>query len=285
MKKSVWLLGLLPLLLGLAGDAQEEKLTLQFGPAAGTTLVYAINGQVGVAGKDLLGKDLTLNAASVGEIRLAVRAAGRDKILAGLTSPGIDVQIQYADKTESQTLKTEGGKALEVEFNRTGKVTNVTGADSLTQGTVLNFSIPQIVRDYFPAFPAQPVAQGDQWVERRKLTIPFQGFELQAELTARYTLDSVFPSPEGRKAVVSAAYTVTVSGAKDLNGSTGAFEGSGAGSGFLNLLVDRGYFTEYRIDFKTQAAFVMKQGTKRLLEMPFTFSVVADVNLLEGGTQ
>ena len=207
-----------------------------------------------------------------------------DKVLAGLTSSGIDVQIQYPDKTDSQTLKTVGGKSLEIEFNRTGKVNNIANADSLTQSTLMNFSIPQIIRDYFPVFPAQPVSLGDQWVERRKLTIPFQGLDLQVNLTARYTLDSIFPSPEGRKAVVSAAYTVTVSGAKDFNGSTGGFEGTGAGTGFLNLLVDRGYFTEYRIDFKTDASFVMKQGAKRLLEMPFTFSVVADINLLEGGT-
>jgi hypothetical protein len=60
----------------------------------------------------------------------------------------------------------------------------------------------------------------------------------------------------------------------------GVFEGRGAGTGSLSFLVDRGYFTEYRLDLRTEAAFVAKKGAKRLLEMPFSFSLLADVNLI-----
>jgi len=264
----------------LAGR-QAEKTRIQFAPAAGTELVYTVNGQAGVEGKNLLGADLSLNGLSMGELRIFVKAVGQDNVLTALTSSGIEVRVQTPDRTVSQNLKTKDGQALDVTFNRSGKVVAIANDSALTEARLLNYSIPQILRDYFPSFPPEPVARGDQWKESRRLSIPFQGLELQVDLVALYTLDDVFPTPQGRVAAISASYLISVSGAKDLGGSTGVFEGTGTGTGFLNLLVDGGYFTEYRIDFKTDAAFVMKQGTQRLMDFPFRFSVVADVNLLE----
>jgi hypothetical protein len=281
MKKRAVLAGVLYLLLrGPLSPAQSEKVALRFGPPAGAGLTYTINGQVNVSGKDFFGKDLTLNADSQGDIRLSVMNSGQDTVLAGLTTSGIEVRAQQAGQTQSQTLSTVGGKALQVVFNRTGKVMDIRNPDALAQQNVLNFSIPQILRDYFPAFPAEPVGPGDQWRENRRLTIPFQGLDLQIDLTIEYTLNDILPSPDGRKAIVSAVYTVGVSGSRDLGESMGVFEGKGQGTGYLNFLVDRGYFTEYRLDFRTDAAFVAKKGTKRLLEMPFSFSVLAEVNLI-----
>jgi len=264
--------------------AGQEKTALQFAPAAGATLAYSLNGQVNVDGKNLAGKDIALNATSQGEIRFLVQTSGRDTVRAALTTPGIDVQIQGADQNVSQSLKTQAGKALIVVFNRTGKVMDILNTDVLTQQALMNFSIPQILRDYFPTFPAQPVAPGDQWRESRRITIPFQGLDVQVDLSIDYVLNDILPSPDGRKAVIAATYTARVSGAKNLGQTDGVFEGRGTGTGFLNVLVDRGYFTEYHIDFKTDAAFVMKQGAKRLFEWPFTFSVMAEVNLLMGSS-
>jgi hypothetical protein len=260
--------------------AQSEKVVLQFGPPPGSGLTYTVNGQVNVSGKDFFGKDLTLDASSQGDIRFSVMTSSRDSVLAGLTTSGIEVRAQLPDQTQSQTLRTVEGKSLEVVFNRSGKVMDVRNPDVLDQQNVLNFSIPQILRDYFPAFPVQPVGPGDQWRETRRLSIPFQGLELQINLVIDYTLNDVLPSSDGRKAMVSAVYTVGVTGSRDLGGQTGVFEGKGQGTGYLNILVDRGYFTEYRVDLRTDAAFVVKKGTKRLLEMPFAFSILAEVNLI-----
>jgi hypothetical protein len=281
MRKRAALAWVLCLLLrGASSPAQSEKVALRFGPATGTGLTYSINGQVNVTGKDFFGKDLTLDANSQGDLRLNVLNSGRDTVLAGLTTSGIDVRTQTRDQSQSQTLRTAEGKALEVVFNRTGKVMEIRNPDVLAQQNVLNFSIPQILRDYFPAFPAEPVGPGDQWRENRRLTIPYQGLELQIDLAIEYTLNDIMPSPDGRKALVSAVYTVGVSGSRDLGESMGVFEGKGQGTGYLNFLVDRGYFTEYRLDFRTDAAFVAKKGAKRLLEMPFSFAVLAEVNLI-----
>jgi hypothetical protein len=281
MKKRAALAWVLCLLLeGTVFPAQSEKVSLRFGPPSGTGLTYTVNGQVSVSGKDFFGKDLTLDASSQGDIRLSVMNSGQDTVLAGLTTSGIEVRAQMPNETQSQTLRTAEGKVLEVVFNRAGKVMDIRNPEALAQQNVLNFSIPQILRDYFPSFPAQPVGPGDQWRENRRLTIPFQGLELQINLAVEYTLNDILPSPDGRKVVVSTVYTVAVSGSRDLGGSTGVFEGKGQGTGYLDFLVDRGYFTEYRVDVRTEAAFVAKQGTKRLLEMPFSFSVLAEVNLI-----
>lgn len=266
-----------PLLLE---PGQAEKVALRFGPTAGSALTYSISGQVNVSGKDFLNRDLTLDAEAQGDLRLAIITLARDTVLAGLSTSGINVRAQLPDRTQSQTLRTQEGKALEVIFNPSGKVMDIRNPEVLGQENVLNFSIPQILRDYFPAFPAQPVGPGDQWRETRRLTVPYQGLEVHIDLLIDYTLNDVLPSPDGRRAFVSAVYTVGVSGSRDLGDSMGVFEGRGAGTGNLTFLVDRGYFTEYRLDFRTDAAFVAKKGNKRILEMPFSFSLMAEVNLV-----
>ena len=68
--------------------------------------------------------------------------------------------------------------------------------------------------------------------------------------------------------------------AKDLGEARGVFEGQGAGAGSLQFRIDKGWFSEYRIDFKSDAAFVMKKGEDRLAEFPFSFSAFAEVVLI-----
>ena len=252
----------------------QDKIALRFGPAEGTLLTYSLSSVINVDGKNFLGVDLGLNADSRGEIRLLAKPSARDTVRAELTSPGIDVNIRLPEKVISQKLGATTGEALEVVFNRTGKVESIRNPEIIGGGNPFNVSIPQILRDYFPAFPAEPVGRGESWVETRRLTIPFQQLDLQVNLAITYTLDDILP------AVISATYKVTVSGAKDLGDSQGVFEGEGAGAGSLQVHVDRGYFSEYRIDFKTDAAFVMKKGNDRLAEFPFSFSAFAEVVLI-----
>ncbi len=258
----------------------QEGFTFRFAPADGTRLTYTLSSVVNVDGKNFLGKDLALNADSQGEIRFLARPSSRDTVRADLTSPGIDVNVRLPDRVLSQKIGVTDGQALEVVFNRTGKVETIRNPEVLGSGNPFNISIPQILRDYFPAFPVQPVGRGESWTETRRLTIPFQGLDLQIDLVLVYTLDDVIPTADGREALVSAVYRVTVSGAKDLGDTQGVFEGQGGGAGSLRFLLDKGWFSQYRLDFKTDASFVMKKGTERLLEFPFSFSAFAEIILL-----
>lgn len=258
----------------------QEKVSLTFAPAAGTELVYTVGSVVNVDGKNFLGKDLALNADARGEIRLRALPGARDTVRVDLLSPGIEVNARLPDRVVSQTLGTKDGEALQVVFNRTGKVESIRNPEVLGPESVFNVSLPQILRDYFPAFPVLPVGPGDGWTESRRLNIPFQGLDLEVNLNINYALGDIIPGSDGRKALVSALYTVGISGSRDLGDTVGVFEGGGTGTGFVHINVDRGWFTEYRLDFKADALFVMKKGAERLLEWPFTFSVFAEVILL-----
>jgi hypothetical protein len=274
------LIGLLGLAAAPAILTGQDKISLRFGPAEGTRLTYSLSSVINVDGKNFMGIDLALNADSRGEIRLLSKPSARDTVRADMTSPGIDVNIRLPEKVISQKLGTTQGEPLEVVFNRTGKVESIRNPEVVGGGNPFNISIPQILRDYFPAFPAEPVGRGESWLESRRLTIPFQGLDLQVNLAITYTLDDVLPADDGRLALISAVYKVAVSGAKDLGDSQGVFEGEGAGSGSLQVHVDQGWFSEYRVDFKTDAVFVMKKGTNRLAEFPFSFSAFAEVILI-----
>ncbi len=267
-------------LASLASSQVQEKVSLTFGPAPGTELVYTVGSLVNVDGKNLLGRDLALNADARGEIRLKALPGARDSVRADLTSPGIEVNARLPDRVVSQTLGTPDGEPLQVVFNRTGKVESIRNPEALGAESVFNISLPQILRDYFPAFPVHPIGPGEGWTESRRLSIPFQGLELGVDLEINYVLGDILPGADGRKALVSALYTVRVSGSQDLGETVGVFEGGGTGTGFVHFLIDRGWFTEYRLDFKADAAFVMKKGAERLLEWPFAFSVFAEVILL-----
>ncbi|MBN2264319.1 MAG: hypothetical protein JW775_00765 [Candidatus Aminicenantes bacterium] len=260
--------------------AGQDRVSLHFAPAQGSLLHYSLSSVINVDGKNLLGNNLALNADSRGEIRLFAKATARDTVGTELTSPGLDVNIRLPDKVMSQKLGTTGEEPLEVVFNRTGKVESIRNPEAVGGNNPFNISLPQILRDYFPVFPAEPVGRGESWSETRRLTIPFQGLDLQVNLAITYTLDDILPAADGRLAYVSAVYKVTVSGSKDLGGSRGIFEGVGAGAGSLQIQVDKGWFSEYRIDFTTDASFVMVQGEDRLAEFPFSFSAFAEVVLI-----
>jgi len=280
LARAALLCGILGLFSASESYQQPPKKTvLRLAPAPGTRLGYHVEGLVTVSGKDLLGRDLSLTAVSRGELDLVVQSVARDSVSARLTSPGIEISVQAPDRTLTETLKTRDGRALEVVFGPTGKVEEIRNPEALSRAKTLNFSLPQILTDYFPVFPAEAVRPGDRWSESRRLTVPFRDFELQVDLKADYVLNEVVLLPAGRKALISAVISVAVSGRRDFGDTVGVFEGTGTGTGFLDFLLERGVFTAYRVDFKTDAAFVMKRGEERLLEQPFVFSVVANVSL------
>ncbi len=261
--------------------AGQDKVALRFGPDEGSRLTYSVSSVINVDGKNFLGKDLALNADSRGEIRLLARATTRDTVRVDLTTSGIDINARLPDRVLSRKLGTTRDEPLEVVFNRTGKVESIRNPQAVGGDNPFNISLAQILRDYFPMFPVDPVGRGDSWSEERRLTIPFQGLDIQVDLAVTYTLDDLLPADDGQTAYVSAVYRVTVSGSKDLGEARGVFEGQGAGAGSLQIRVDKGWFSEYRIDFKSDAAFVMKKGEDRLAEFPFSFSAFAEVVLLD----
>ena len=234
MRKRAWLLAA-ALVAAPALVPGQDKVALRFSPAQGTLLTYSLSSVINVDGKNLLGADLALNADSRGEIRLFVKSSARDTVGADMTSPGIDVNIRLPEKVLSQKLGTTRGEPLEVVFNRTGKVESIRNPEVVGSGNPFNISIPQILRDYFPAFPVEPVGRGESWFESRRLTIPFQGLDLQVNLAITYTLDDILPADDGRLALISAVYRVTTSGTKDLGDTQGVFEGEGAGAGSLQV--------------------------------------------------
>ena len=275
---AVLLSGVLGLMTSPAADQRPaEKTVLRFAPAVGTRLGYNFEGLVTVGGKDLLGRDLSLTAVSRGELHFGVQASTRDTVRARLTSPGLEIRVQVPDRTLTETLKTRDGQALEVVFGPTGRVEEIRNPDALSRGKILNFSLSQILTDYFPVLPAEAVSPGDGWSESRRMTIPFQEFELLVDLKAHYVLNEIALLAEGRKALISAVFSVSVSGRQGLGDSVGIFEGGGTGTGLLHFLLERGVFSEYRVDFKTDAAFVVKRGEERLLEQPFVLSVLAHI--------
>lgn len=263
-----------------AAGPGQDKIALRFGPAEGTALTYSVSSVVNVDGKSLLGVDLGLNADCRGEVRLLAKPSSRDTVRTDLTSPGLDVNVRLPEKVFSQKIGATRGEPLEVVFNRTGRVESIRNPEALGGGNPFNVSIPQLLRDYFPSFPAQPVSRGDSWVETRRLTIPFQGLDVQVNLAITYTLDDILPADDGQLALISAVFKVGVSGAKDLGDTQGVFEGEGSGAGSLQVRVAQGWFSEYRVDFKTDAAFVMKKGADRLAQFPFTFSAFAEIVLI-----
>jgi hypothetical protein len=103
---------------------------------------------------------------------------------------------------------------------------------------------------------------------------------LAVELDIMFLLNLLLPSPDGRLALNSATYSVTLSGSQNLKEAFGSFEGKGVGSGNLNVLVDRGYFTQYRLDYNINGTMVVRGAGTKLLEWPVTLSATADFSLL-----
>jgi hypothetical protein len=232
-------------------------------------------------GKNFLDKSVPLNVTASGEIDLAVRQASSDNILTELSSPGLQVDLQSSGARDKFTLAAPADDPVVVIFDKTGRIRDVKNSEVLEERNILNFSVVEALRNYLPALPDGPVSIGDKWRDHKRMLIPFQAMNLAAELDVIFLLNDVLPSPEGRMALISADYTVTLSGSRPLGEAVGSFEGKGAGSGSLNFLVDHGYFTEYRLNYNLDGTMVLRKADTELLEWPFNLSFNADLLLLE----
>jgi len=259
----------------------EEKFNLRFSPPPGQTLVYNLQTRMDSEGEGFLGKSLTLSAQADGEISVFVRQVARDSVFADLSSPGIRIFLQSPGRQNEFTLKNSPDSPVRVTFDRTGRIRDIRNVETLEKQNPLNFSILEVLRNYWPSFPERSLSLGESWPDHKRFVVPFQGMNLTIELEINFTLNSVVPSPNGRLAFITAAYTATLSGDRQVEDYRGSFEGSGTGTGSLNFQIDSGTFSEYRLDYVINGAMVMRKAESEVAQWPFQLTANAGLLLLE----
>jgi len=258
-----------------------EQYNLRFSPRPRQTLVYSLQSRMESEGQSFLGKSLTLSAQADGEIDVFIRQVATDGVFTELSSPGIRIFLQTIGRQDEFTLKNPPDSPVQMTFDRAGRIRDIKNVETLEDQNPMNFSILEVLRNYWPAFPDRPLSVGESWPDHKRLVVPFQGMSLIIELEITFTLNAVVPSPEGRLALVTAAYTASLSGDREVEGFRGSFEGSGTGIGSLSFQVDGGYFNEYRLDYIIDGAMVMRKAESKVVEWPFRLTANAGLLLLE----
>lgn len=232
-------------------------------------------------GQSFLGKSLTLSAQADGEIAVFIKQVATDSVFTELSSPGIRIFLQTPGRQDEFTLKNPPDSPVQMIYDRSGRIRDIKNIETLEDQNPMNFSILEVLRSYWPAFPDKPISVGESWPDHKKLVVPFQGMSLAIELEITFTLSSVVPAPEGRLALVTANYTASLSGGQEVEGYRGSFEGGGTGTGSMSFQVDGGYFSEYRLDYIIDGAMVMRKAGSKLVEWPFRLTANAGLLLLE----
>ncbi len=261
----------------------QEKIC--FCPRPGLTLTYHLDSNLSSKGANFTGKDLSFEALASGEVQLSIRQAAGDKVFTALSSPGINVDVRTPLGPNHFVLMTKKGMSLRAVFDRQGNLVEAQNTRALNTPSAMNISIIQILRDYFPIFPARPVSVGDSWENRKKITVPFQGMDLVVSVKARFTFLGIQFAGTERSATISTEYSVELGGTKPLGTASGSFQGKGVGSGLLDFRLDEGYFNQYRFDYRIDASFVMTDRETKLLEVPFSLGVSASVLLIDSYLQ
>jgi hypothetical protein len=232
-------------------------------------------------GQSFLGRSLTLSVQADGEIDVFIRQVAADSVFTELSSPGIRIFLQTLGRQDEFTLKNPPDSPVQMTFDRAGRIRDIKNIETLEDQNPMNFSILEVLRNYWPAFPDRPITVGESWPDHKRLVVPFQGMSLIVELEISFTLNAVVPSPEGRLALITAAYTATLTGDREVESFRASFEGSGTGTGSLSFMIDGGYFSEYRLDYAIDGAMVMRKAESRVVEWPFQLTAGASLLLLE----
>jgi hypothetical protein len=257
-----------------------EKYSLTFDPRPGQVLSYNLNSLMNSTGESFVGRSLSLSAQANGKIDLAIRQLSADNVFTELSTSGLRVSLQSPGVQNESTLQTPPDNPVRVVFDRSGRIREVRNAEILEKQNILNVTIMDVLQNYLPSYPDMPVEIGDSWKGRRKMQIPFQGMNLVTDVEIIFTLNDVVPSVDGRMGLISASYSVTLSGQRALEEVVGAFEGKGAGSGTLIFHLDEGYFSEYRLEYSIDGEMIMRRADSRLAAWPFSLSVVAGLTLV-----
>ena len=259
----------------------DEQHKLRFSPRPRQTLVYVLQTRMESEGQSFLGKSLTLNAQADGEIDVFIRQVGTDGVFTELSTPGIRVFLQTPGRQDEFTLKNPPDSPVQMTFDRAGRVRDIKNIEKLEDQNPLNFSVLEMLRSYWPAFPDKPLSVGESWPDHKRIVVPFQGMSLTIELEITFTLNAVVPAAEGRQALVTASYTAALSGDRQVDAFRGSFEGSGTGTGSLTFQIESGLFSDYRFDYIIDGAMVMRKDESRLAEWPFRLTAGASLLLLE----
>jgi len=257
-----------------------EQYSLSFNPRPGQILSYSLNSQMNSTGESFIGKSLGLSVQASGEIDLAIRQLSTDNVFTELSTPGLLVTLQSAGGQNESTLQTPADNPVQVVFDKSGRIREVRNADILEKQNILNFPILDVLQNYLPTYPEKPLEIGQSWKSHKKMQIPFQGMNLVIQVEITFTLNDVVPSVDGRLGLISASYTVDLSGQRALEEVVGAFEGKGAGSGTLIFHLDEGHFSEYRLEYSIDGEMIMRRADTRLAGWPFSLSVVAGLTLI-----
>jgi hypothetical protein len=258
-----------------------EQYKLRFSPRPRQTLVYSLQSRMESEGQSFLGKSLTLSAQADGEIDVFIRHVATDGVFTELSSPGIRIFFQTFGRQDEITMKNPSDSPVQMTFDRAGRIRDIKNIETLEDQNPMNFSILEVLRNYWPAFPDRPLSVGESWPDHKRLVVPFQGMSLIVELKISFTLNAVVPSPEGRLALITAAYTATLAGDREVESFRASFEGSGTGTGSLSFMIDGGYFSEYRLDYAIDGAMVMRKAESRVVEWPFQLTAQTSLLLLE----
>ena len=259
----------------------DERFNLRFSPRPRQTLVYSLQSRMDSEGESFLGKSLTLSAQADGEIDVFVKQVATDGVFTELTSPGIRIFLQTPSRQDEFTLKNPPDSPVLMTFDRAGRVRDIKNVEALEEQNPMNFSVLEVLRNYWPAFPDGPLSVGDSWPDHKRIVVPFQGMEIAIELEILFTLNAVVPSPQGRLALITATYTAALSGDREVESFRGSFEGGGNGTGSLSFEIDAGYFSEYRLDYLIDGAMVIRKAESKVMEWPFRLTASAGLLLLE----
>ena len=277
-KISAFIISAFLLAYGLTGS---DKITIRFSPPLGEKLTYNLDSLIKSDSVSLMGNDASLGASASGELIIEIERVTANNVYTSLTSGNLAVTLQSAVSTRNLDLSTGQDKALKIVFNRTGKVDEISNLAALKTQNIMNFSLVQIIRNYFPTLPSKPVEMGESWTENRQMVIPFEGMQLDVLLSIKYTLDSVIDTQAGFEAMISADYSVSLKGSKPFGKGTAVFDGNGKGTGYLHYLVSKGYFGEYRLDYEVDSNIKVKDGSKTLMQVPVHISANAALQLLK----
>jgi hypothetical protein len=259
----------------------SDKITIRFSPPLGEKLTYNLDSLIKSDSVSLMGNDASLGASASGELVIEIERVTSNNVYTSLTSDNLSVTLQSAVSTRNLDLSTDRDKALKIVFNRTGKVDEINNLAALKTQNIMNFSLVQIIRNYFPTLPVKPVEIGESWTENRQMVIPFEGMQLDVLLSIKYTLDSVIDTQAGFEAMISANYSVSLKGSKPFGKGTAVFDGSGKGNGYLHYLVNKGYFSEYRLNYEVDSDIKVKDASTILMQVPVHISANATLQLIK----
>ena len=257
-----------------------QKIPLVFSPSVGEIFRYMLHVSYQAEGKDFFSRDISMEANASGELAFTVKRSIKNLVSMTVTTPGIRVETNSPEESQTYTLKTQDNRAVQAAFDNKGAVAQVHNLEALNRTKIWNISFGHILRDYLPTLPDSSVAPGDIWRGRRTAVIPFEEMDLEVSIERLYRLENILPSQAGDEAVISIIYQVDLSGIKSWENWSGGIEGKGKGEGTLLYNIQKSCIQRFSADYETAATLTIKNRDKILLEHPFHLTISVSLSRL-----